>query len=316
MVEIPASNLPQQTLMISLWSGCVTRLASKAIASIRIWLAIAGVVLSCSVPAARAAVAPAVEFQLAPDIQRIRDRGELIVAVFGKDTPPFFSNGAGGLTGIDIDLGKGIAESLGVRVRFDRSPATFNEAVTRVETRQADIAISKLSVSLQRASRLRFSTPYVTLRRGLLVNRLQLAKLTREGKSAIDVIKDFRGKLGTIQGTQYALVFSKKLFPHAMVVEYPDWDAVLDAVAKGEVLAAFRDEMEVKKAVLTRPDFALGIQTVAFTDTKDPIAAVLHWQDTQLLAFVNEYLALNDVALDIDRILARYPAAFTPRQPR
>ncbi len=249
---------------------------------------------------------------MAPDMRRVLARGELRIAILGRDNPPFFSLGDDGeLWGIDVDIGRELAGALGVAAVFDRSAQTFNEVVQLVETRRADIALSKLSVSLNRAKRVRFSRPYVQMRRGLLVHRVQLARRTGGG-NPIDTIKNFQGKLGAIQGTQYALIFAKKMFPQAEVVTFPDWEATIAALKKGEILAAFRDELEIKKVLLKQPDASLAIQSVVFTDTQDWLAAVLHWEDTHLLAVVNQFLDYDRIQFSVDDILKAYPQAFAP----
>jgi polar amino acid transport system substrate-binding protein len=245
-----------------------------------------------------------------PDIERILTRGELIVAMLGVDNPPFFEQTKEGkLSGLDAELGRSIAAELGVKVKFDRSPKTFNEAVELVQKQKADLAISKLSISLGRAKQVKFSQPYVIMRQGLLVNRLQLAKRTSAGLTPEEAIKKLDGKVGVIKGTQYS-IFAKKRFPKATVVEYPKWDDAIDAVGKGDILAAFRDELEIKKVVLKQPNFALQVQTVAFSDTNDLLAVIGHWQSSQLIDFVNYDLSLNKLSYTADQLIKRYEGTF------
>ncbi|MGQ9867002.1 MAG: substrate-binding periplasmic protein [Pseudanabaenaceae cyanobacterium] len=257
-----------------------------------------------------APLSPSQLADLPPDMRRVMERGELRIAILGSENPPFFSlTPDGRLQGIDIDIARNLAEGLGVAAVFDRSARTFDEVVQLVATRQADIALSKLSISMHRAKRVRFSRPYLQMRRGLLVHRLQLAQLTGSG-NPIDTIKNFPGKLGAIQSTQYAAIFAKKMFPKAEVVTFPDWAATLAALKKGEILAAFRDELEVKKVLLQEPEASLIVQSVAFTDTQDLLAAVLHWEDTHLLATVNQFLDYDQIRFSVDDIIRAYPQAF------
>lgn len=107
-----------------------------------------------------------------PDVQRILDRGKLVVALLDQDNPPFFrADAADQLTGLDIDLARAIADQLGVEVEFNRSAKTFDSVIKTVYNAQADLAISKLSRTLSRAKSIRFSSPYLKMRQGLLVNR-------------------------------------------------------------------------------------------------------------------------------------------------
>jgi polar amino acid transport system substrate-binding protein len=250
------------------------------------------------------------QFEISSDIDRIIKRGEIIIATLGVDNPPFFEKVNGEDVGLDIEIGKSIAEELGVKAKFDRSPKTFNETVEMVQAKKADLAISKLSISMKRAKQVMFSEPYVTMRQALLINRLQLAKLTSAKLNVEEAIKQLSGKVGVIQNSQYA-IFARKRFPKATVVEFPSWKEVVNAVSSGEVLAAFRDELEIKKVVLQQPDFALQVQTVAFSDTTDFLAIVVHWQNRNLVDFINHDLRLNKLSYDAQQVITKYRDIFT-----
>ncbi|MEO0455324.1 MAG: transporter substrate-binding domain-containing protein [Cyanobacteria bacterium P01_A01_bin.114] len=242
--------------------------------------------------------------EMPPDIQRILDRGKMIVAVLGTDNPPFFTQESRTPAGLDINIAKGLAEALEVDLEFNRSAETFNDVVDQVYQLKADVAISKLSRTLSRAQRVRFSRPYVTMRQGLLVNRLQLAQQT-QGNQVIKAIRNFDGKVGVIQGSSYG-GFIKQKFPEATIEEYPTWEDIVDAVTRGEVQAAYRDELEVKKEILKNPDAALRLQTIALTDTKDQIAIALPWDSRHLQAFVDQYLDTFNLDYTADLVLDEY----------
>ncbi|MBD1851356.1 ABC transporter substrate-binding protein [Leptolyngbya sp. FACHB-711] len=239
-----------------------------------------------------------------PDVQRILRRGKLVVAMLNQDNPPFFITAEGTPEGSDVQVARSIAEQLGVSVEFNRSAKTFDQVVQTVYRLDADLAISKLSRTLSRAKFVRFSQPYVTMRQGLLVNRLQLVQQAN-GRSIPEVIRNLEGKIGVIQGSSY-VGFTQKRFPKAEVVEFPSWSAAVDAVIRGEVLATYRDELEVKKVVLSKPDAALQLQTIALTDTEDAIAIALPWDSQHLLAFVNQALDTMNINDTADSLLQAY----------
>jgi ABC-type amino acid transport substrate-binding protein len=244
-----------------------------------------------------------------PDIQVILDRGTLIVALLDTDNPPFFMTGEGNqLDGLDVAIARDLADRLGVDVEFHRSATTFNEVVDEVFNREADIAISKISRTMKRIKRVRFSDPYLTMRQGLLVNRLRLAQHTR-GRSVPETIRSLQGEVGVIEGSSY-VGFLQQKFPNATIVEYPNWNSIVEAVAQGELLAAYRDELEIKKVVRTHPHAALGMQTIALTDTKDPIAVVVPWSSTHLLAFVNQHLDTENLDYSAETVLQNYSDYF------
>jgi polar amino acid transport system substrate-binding protein len=249
--------------------------------------------------------ADAVRSAMPPDIQRILRRGKLIVATLNQDNPPFFAkNAAGALEGLDAEVARALADQLGVKVEFNRSAKTFDQVVKTVYQLDADLAISKLSRTLNRAKLVRFTQPYVTMRQGLLVNRLQIAQQAN-GRNIAAVVRSLEGKVGVIQGSSY-VGFLQKKFPKAEIVEFPSWSTAVDAVIRGEVLATYRDELEVKKIVLGKPEAALKFQTIALTDTEDSIAIALPWDSQHLLAFVNQSLEMMHINHTADSLLQAY----------
>ena len=98
-----------------------------------------------------------------PDIKRIIDRKKLIVAVVESNHPPFFtvSSKTGKMCGFDVELAEGIAAGLGVELEFNRDAKTFNELVDIVSRHEADIVISKLSLTLTRSKKVLYSNPYI-----------------------------------------------------------------------------------------------------------------------------------------------------------
>lgn len=246
---------------------------------------------------------------LSPDLQTIVDRNQLIVAIIGVDIPPFFvKNKQGNLTGSDIKIAQDLATALGVSLKIDRTAKTFNDVVDIVNSQKADLGISKLSQTLARAKMVSFSRPYLTLRHGLLINRLQLAKASK-GKDTVDFLKNFEGKIGVIQGSSY-VGFTKEKFPQAQIVEFTTWEEVIEAAINGDVLAAYRDELEVKKILLNQPNIALNFKTVALSDSYDPIAIALPWSSGHLLQFVNLYLDLNKINYTVDSLIQEYSDIF------
>jgi ABC-type amino acid transport substrate-binding protein len=238
---------------------------------------------------------------LAPDISRIKQRGELVVAMLATDTPPFFFERNGELVGLEVDLAKSIAKALNVEIRFNREAKSFNEVVDLVAQRRADLGISKLSRTLARAQIVHFSQPYLTFNHALVINRVAFARLASNMRVE-DVIREFNGSLGVIARSSF-LDFAKLNFPKAKVTEYPNWKEVLKAVNTGEVMAAYRDEFEIKRLLKETPSAALTLRTVTLKDLDDTLGIAVGINDTTLLSFVNQMLSQQREKLDIQKVL-------------
>jgi ABC-type amino acid transport substrate-binding protein len=239
----------------------------------------------------------------APEIQSIQKRGHLLVAMTKSDQPPFyFVNTQGQLEGLDVLLASALAAKLEVTPVFLRDFSSFNDVVDAVAWGKADVAVSKLSRTLNRAQTVRFSSPYVVFRQGLLVNRLQMARLTPDD-GLRTFIRNFRGKLGVIGKSSYSN-YAKTNFPNAEVVEFPTWEEVVNAVRGGSVLAAYRDEMECRLIMDRDPQAALTLKLVVLQDQTDPIAMATRWSSTQLSAFIDVFLEDLHGNLTVEEVLS------------
>lgn len=255
-----------------------------------------------AIPVAAAGLARLADGRLvAPDIARIVERGELVVAMLGVDTPPFFHQRDGELVGLEVDMARELAAELKVRVRFNRSARSFNEVVDVVARQEADVGISKLSRTLARAQVIRFSEPYLRLNHALVLNRVAFAKLALD-RPVQAVVRGFTGSIGVIAKSSFA-DYATRNFPRAQVRSYPGWPEAVAAVRKGEVVGAYRDEFEIKRLLKTDPTASLTLRTVTLKDLNDTLGIAVGVGDPVLLAFINQFLAQRPDKLDIERVL-------------
>ncbi|THF77140.1 ABC transporter substrate-binding protein [Cohnella fermenti] len=254
----------------------------------------------------KVAVAPEELAQYAPEMRQIYDRGVLRVAVYSQDREPFFyTNEDGVLTGSDVELATDLAAQFGVGVEFVRTAQSFDQVVDQVASGEADIAVSKLSATLSRAKKTLFSQPYLTLRQGLLVNRLKAARLGKTDGSLLDTIRQGRTpiQIGAVAGTSYVR-FAGELFPHAELKTFQTAQDMLEAVLKGDVTAIFYDELQLKSMVESNPTHSIELQLIIMNDQIDPISVAVSPDHVQLLNWVNLYLQTNESK--VSELLGKY----------
>jgi len=275
-----------------------------------IWCAAALAATPPAAPKAQAApVSPLVRVSdgrmLAPDIARIINRHELIVAVLERDTPPFVYAKDGELAGVDIALMRQVAKELQVPIRFDRSAKTYDEVVQQVASGQADLGVSKLARTLKRAQSVQFSDPYMRLEHSLLVNRLAFANVARE-QSVSQAVRNFTGTIGVLAGSAWE-EFARRNFVYAKVVPYATWPKAVEAAKRGEVVAAYRDAIEVRTIMKADPSLALTMRTVSFSDLQSVLCVMVGSRDNMLLAFVNEIVANQTEVPTVSALLQHMP---------
>ncbi|MBK5968496.1 MULTISPECIES: transporter substrate-binding domain-containing protein [Thiorhodovibrio] len=238
---------------------------------------------------------------LPPDIARIVSSGELIVAMGGMETPPFFYTLSGETVGLEVTMARELAAELGVELRLNRDAQSFNEVVDLVAEGEADIGISKLSRTLARAQRVQFSAPYLRLSHALAFNRLRLAQMTHS-QQLENVVRTFDGSIGVIAHSSFA-EFAKRNFPAAQIRPYPTWDAAVEAVSTGEVVAVYRDELEIRRLLTADSQASLRLRTVTLEDLQDTLSVVVALGDDALLNFINLFLETRANKLDIETTL-------------
>jgi ABC-type amino acid transport substrate-binding protein len=253
---------------------------------------------------------PANNGQYPREIQSIFDRGYIIFAMTAADQKPFFYNeeNSGELIGLDVEIGYEIANRLGVRAVFNRDAQSFDGVVTKIVNKEADIALSKLSRTMRRAELVLYTNPYIVFRQALLVNRLELMKITSEDKLSY-LIKHFEGRLGVIKNSSY-VTYAETNFPTAQVETYETWEQTVDALFSGSILAVYRDEGEILIINTTRDDASILMKSVFINDKRDPIAMAVA-PDASLLqewlnVFLEDYMHQNRRELTPARIVERH----------
>lgn len=107
---------------------------------------------------------------------KIKDKGKLVVAL-SPDYAPFefkaLVDGKDTVVGSDIELAQAIADKLGVKLVL--STMNFENVLTSIQTKKADIAISGLSYTKERAKVFDFSSSYYETKNAILVRNADIA---------------------------------------------------------------------------------------------------------------------------------------------
>lgn len=238
---------------------------------------------------------PAFEFNdegLFPEIRAIKERGELVVAMYYQDKPPFyFVNKDGKLVGNDPELAEEIAKGIdpNLKIRYIRTAQTFDEIIQQVHQGQADIAISKISYTIQRSKRVLYAKkPYIQLYNAFIVNRsapssLSLAELFDEhSRYSLCAIKG-SAQVKTAQG----------LFPKVKLLELPTAEDTVAALKAEKCIASIRDNNEVRKILLIDPKLNLRYKAVILNGEPDSIYIVTDPAKPKLALFIDQLLENN-----------------------
>jgi polar amino acid transport system substrate-binding protein len=250
---------------------------------------------------------------LHPEIQDIIDRGYLIVAMFKEDVPPFFMKDRhGNFVGLDVEIARKIAESLGVGIKFHRESRTFDQVVDTVAQGEADIGISKLSYTTARSMRVLLSNPYIILKKTLLINRVLYARL--KGTIGANTLEElFKSKDGTIcvlGGSSYEH-YAREIFPQSTVVPLRSWEGeIIPYILEGKALAAFRDDLESKKFFLLNPKANLIVRAIIIKDQTDPIHMAIQPSKYFFQQWVNKFIEREYSNVTVEWLMDKYGEHF------
>jgi len=233
------------------------------------------------------------------EIKAILDKGYIVFGMAAGDQKPFkyVDPASGELIGLDVEIAYAIANNLGVKAVFNRSATSFDGVVQLVANKEADIALSKLSLTTQRAKLVRFTQPYIVLRQALLINRLEYAKT----QSKISI--------GVLNNSSY-VNFATANFPNAEIKKYDNWTETVNALFEGKVMAIYRDEGEILTILATRKDASILMKPLIIGDKRDPIAMAVSadapFLQSWLNVFIDDYMMQNNKELTPTRLVERH----------
>jgi polar amino acid transport system substrate-binding protein len=262
-------------------------------------------ILSCLVLLSLNAYAVDLPENCPDDMAKILKRGALIVGIYYKDKPPFVMTGKSGeLYGFDIDLAKDIAQKLGVGIEFNNEATSYQELHDFAARGKVDVVICKFSRTYHRAKNLKFTTPYLTLKRAMLVNKMYAAKhgIT---EYPMDFLKENNVKIGVREKTSY-VEFARNTFPKARIVE-GKWEQLIKDLQANRIQALVRDEYVIRTLLRNNPEKALYFSVYLLKDQKDYIAMAVPQDSTQLLYWLNMYLDTKALNKDVADLINEYP---------
>lgn len=223
------------------------------------------------------------------DLEQIISRGYIRIGYFAG-APPFAWREKGKLKGFDVDLGNEIAGLLGVsvkRVVLDQA-ANYDKIVELVEKDKVDIAISDITITLDRLKSVAFTVPYMNDHMALFVNRALMEKLGLRHGGYNDPRVTFAG----VRGVKGAWI--KRYYPRAKIKYYSSFGETYDAVLKGEVAVAMGDDYRLEYMLERNPAYFLAIKVVDVKGIPDNIAIAVNYQRWRLLKWLNFFVKLND----------------------
>jgi glutamate transport system substrate-binding protein len=215
------------------------------------------------------------QFPADSTLGRIQDRGEITIGV-KYDVPPFgFKNPQSGeVEGFDVDIGRAIAEQLGVRPKFVE--AISDNRIPFLEQGTVDLILSTMTINAERDTEIDFSEPYYIARGRILV----------PGDSNIKGLEDLAGNsVCTALGSTYEETIREQA-PDADLQLVDTYSECLERLQNGSIDAISTDDV-ILTGMIIQDD---SLKMVGDPLTTEPYGVGIKQGETQMKRHVDRVL--------------------------
>lgn len=227
-----------------------------------------------------ALVIAAPQAQAGEVIDRILKQKELVVATSGAYPPLTAKTKEGKFIGLDMDIVKALAQSLGVRLKIRQMP--FERLVSAAASGEVDLAIGGISVTPQRNAKVYFAGPYFVSGQTLLAT----AKVG-EGIKGLDDVNQPEFTIAVAKETTSEQA-TRQIMRRAKIIATDTMDQALEMVLSGQAKAMVADYPYCAVAVFRNPEAKLGTLEKPFTF--EPLGIALPPDDPQWDNLVTNFL--------------------------
>jgi polar amino acid transport system substrate-binding protein len=156
----------------------------------------------------------------------ILKKNELVVGITGTQPPFNAVSKDGDIVGLDADIAKAVAMSMGVKIRFSRMQ--FSELLPALHAGKVDMIVSGMTMTPERNMKTAFIGPYYISGKGILLKLKNVELLKKEG------VNSDKFKVTTLKGsTSQAII--EKAAPKAQLALADSYDDALNLLLQDKV---------------------------------------------------------------------------------
>ncbi len=193
-------------------------------------------------------------------LARVKKAGKLVIAMEGQWAPWTYHDENGDLVGYDTEVGRAIAEKLGVTAEFVEGE--WDGLFTGLDGGRYDCIINGVEITPERTEKYDFTTPYAYIKTALVVS---------EDNTDITTFEDLKGhSTSNSLGSTYADLAEKY---GATVSNVDTLSETIDMVLSGRVDATLNAEVSFYDYLAEHPDAPFKI--VALTEDASEVSIPL-----------------------------------------
>jgi polar amino acid transport system substrate-binding protein len=218
--------------------------------------------------------------RIAPVLDRILAKKELVVGTAGSMPPLNMTTKDGRIIGIEPDLAAAIAGALNVKLTL--KPIAFPNLLAALEAGEVDLVLSSMTITPERNTRVAFAGPYFASGKSVLTS---VDSLSKAGSTA---------QLNVPEATVVALkgstsqIFVERLMPKANLVLTDDYDQAVAMILERKALAMVADYPICQVSAFRYRD--KGLITLEKPLSYEPIGVALSPSDPLLLNLIQNVI--------------------------
>jgi polar amino acid transport system substrate-binding protein len=226
-----------------------------------------------------------------PATDRILARGEIRIGMSGNQPPFNMKNRAGELMGMEVDIARALARTMGVEAKFVTMP--FKDLLPAVQSGEVDAVFSGMTMTSARNLEVAFAGPYFVSGKAALTKSKTLA--TADEPEDVNVPVRMTVLAGSTSET-----FAKRELPEVDLVSVADYEEGVQMVLNDQVDAMIADYPVTILALYQNPD--VGLVTTVSTFSFEPIGVALSADAHLLTNVIQNYFALLEGTGTLERL--------------
>lgn len=213
-------------------------------------------------------------------LDSILARKELRVGLTGDQPPLNMTTRSGDTIGLEVDLARALAESMGAKLVLVKKP--FAELLPTLERGDVDLVISGMTITTERNARVAFAGPYFVTGAAILSKDAAIAN-TQDLATLDDPKRRYVALAGTTSEHFVRTELSK-----AQLTTTNDYESAVAMVIAGQADAMIGDFLACAIATWRHPD--AGLVDCASPLTAEPLGIALPPDDPLFVNLVENYL--------------------------
>ena len=179
-------------------------------------------------------------------LEKITKEGKIVIAMEGAWAPWTYHDENGDLVGFDTEVGKAIAEKLGVEAEFVEGE--WDGLFTGLDTGRYDIIINGVEITDERSEKYDFTTPYAYIKTALI---------TPSNDNSIKTFEDLKGKKTANSLNSTYMILAEKYGAECQGVD--TLSETIDMVLSGRVDATLNAEVSYYDYMTQHPEAEIKI---------------------------------------------------------